>query len=127
MNNSNLVWLGRILLGLLFVIAGVRKIMGFGGTVGYITSKGLPMAEIVAIGTIVVEIACGLAIMTNKYAKPAALVLAGFCVLAAVVFHNFLSAPAAAYNAEFNSFFKNLALAGGFLLAATHQTTAERA
>ena len=34
---------GRVLLAALFIPAGFGKIAGFAGTVGYITSKGLPL------------------------------------------------------------------------------------
>ena len=43
MNSSKLVTLGRALIALLFVPAGISKIFGFAGTVGYITSVGLPL------------------------------------------------------------------------------------
>ncbi len=34
---------GRLLFALLFLPAGISKISGFAGTVGYITSAGLPL------------------------------------------------------------------------------------
>jgi putative oxidoreductase len=41
---------GRLLLALLFLPAGLTKIGGFAGTVGYIASKGLPMPAVGAAG-----------------------------------------------------------------------------
>jgi len=43
---------GRILLALMFVLAGFSKITGFAGTVGYMQSKGMPAAELLASLTI---------------------------------------------------------------------------
>ena len=112
--------LGRILLGLLFVVAGVRKVMGLGGTIGYIGSKGLPIPEILAYATIALEIIAGLALIFNRFTVPASYVLAAFCIATAVLFHNFWAAAPQAFNGELNNFLKNLALAGGFLVTASH-------
>ena len=40
--------IGRILIGQMFLLAGITKIGAFAGTSGYIASKGLPMPDIVA-------------------------------------------------------------------------------
>src|SRR5690606_4769666 len=47
--------IGRILIALLFIPAGFGKIGGFEGTVGYIASKGIPLPQVAAAGTIFVE------------------------------------------------------------------------
>lgn len=111
---------GRILLGLLFLISGFGKIAGFDGTVGYISAQHLPLPALVAVLTIVVEIGGGIALVTGLATRQAALVLAGFTLLTAFIFHAFWSAPDAAVRAmqEIN-FLKNLSIAGGmFVLAA---------
>ena len=51
-----LALVGRILLALLFLPAGLSKISGFSGTVGYIGSAGLPLPEVAAALAIVVEV-----------------------------------------------------------------------
>ena len=48
-----LALVGRILLALMFVLAGASKIGGFSGTVGYIASGGLPAPAVLAVLTIV--------------------------------------------------------------------------
>ena len=53
--------LGRILLALIFITSGFGKISGFDGTAGYIASKGLPAASVVAALTILIELGGGLA------------------------------------------------------------------
>src|SRR5690606_23927723 len=60
-NTLNL--LGRLGLAALFLPAGIGKITGFSGTVGYIASVGLPMATLGAILAVVVEVAGGLALL----------------------------------------------------------------
>ncbi len=51
--------LGRILLSVIFIIAGVNKITGFEQTAGYMASKGLPMTDILLVLTIIIELGGG--------------------------------------------------------------------
>jgi uncharacterized membrane protein YphA (DoxX/SURF4 family) len=69
---------GRVLIAYLFIPAGIGKLMGFGGTVGYIASKGLPLPELGALIAIVVEVAVALALLLGWRTRAAALVLALF-------------------------------------------------
>ena len=109
---------GRILLGLLFIVSGFGKIAGFDGTVGYIAPH-LPLPALVAVLTIVVEVGGGLALVTGLWTRQAALVLAVFTLLTALVFHAFWSAPDAMKATQQIQFLKNLSIAGGmFVLAA---------
>ena len=107
---------GRILLAVIFIISGFGKIPGFEGTVGYIASKGLPMPQLVAIGTIVVELGGGILLAVGYKARWAALALAVFTLLAAIIFHNFWAVEAAQKMAQQINFLKNLAITGGMLM-----------
>ena len=115
---STTVLVGRILLGLLFVLSGFAKISGFDGTAGYIASKGLPLPQLVAALTIAVELGGGLALMAGLYTRQAVVALAGFTLLAGVIFHNFWAVPEAEQMAQQINFMKNLAIAGGMLVVA---------
>ena len=55
-----LALLGRILLGLIFVLSGVQKLMGFSGVAAGIAGKGLPMPEVLAVLTVIIELGAGL-------------------------------------------------------------------
>lgn len=117
--SNPLALIARILMAAMFVMAGFSKIGGFEGTVGYIASKGLPLASVVAVLTIILEIAGGLAIMVGYKARIAAFLLGGFTLLAAFIFHNFWAAPAEQAFVQNTLFMKNISIAGGlFLLAA---------
>ena len=52
--HNTLALAGRLLLAFLFLPAGIMKVLGFAGTVGYIASKGLPIPEVGAMVAIVV-------------------------------------------------------------------------
>lgn len=110
------VVVARILLALLFVLAGLNKFAGLEGTAGYIASKGLPMPAILAFLTALLEVVAGLAIAVGFFARPAALALALFTLLATVLFHNFWAMPADQAYVQQLMFMKNLAVVGGLLL-----------
>ena len=109
---------GRILLALMFVLAGFSKIAGFAGTVGYMHSKGMPAAELLAALTIVLEIGGGLALMFGFMTRWAALALAAFTLLASLIFHNFWAVPEAQKMVQNLMFMKNLSVIGGLLVLA---------
>jgi putative oxidoreductase len=106
---------GRLLIALLFVPAGLSKIGGFDGTVGYIASKGLPAPTLGAVIAILVEVGLGLALAFGFKARASALVLAIFSVVSGIFFHNFWAMEAAQVMVNQIMFMKNLAIAGGLL------------
>ncbi len=115
-----LALVGRLLMALLFLPAGLSKISGFAGTVGYIASKGMPMPTAAAVVAIIVEVVAPLALIAGFGTRWAALVLAGFTVVATFVFHNFWAMPAEQVMMQQLMFFKNIAVVGGLLTLAAH-------
>jgi len=111
-----LTLIARILLAGIFITAGLSKIGGFEGTVGYIASKGLPFSGLIAALTIAVEVLGGIAIVIGYKARITGFVLAVFTILAAVIFHNFWDAPADQAYIQNIMFMKNMSIAGGLLL-----------
>lgn len=110
--------LGRILIALLFIPAGINKITGFSGTVGYIASKNLPLPQVAAAGAIVVEVVVALALLVGFKTRYAALILALFTAAASVFFHNFWAVPEAQKMMQQLMFTKNFAVVGGLLFIA---------
>lgn len=111
-----LALVGRVLLALMFLDAGYGKIGGFAGTAGYITSKGLPLPEVLAAATLALELLGGLLLVIGWKARWAAAALALFTVLASVIFHNYWALPEAQQMMQKLLFLKNLAVTGGLLL-----------
>jgi len=106
---------GRILLALIFVISGYNKIVGFEGTVGYIASKGLPLAQLGAVLAIVVELGAGVLLVIGWQARWAATAIFLFLIPTTLIFHGFWAAPAANLQMETIQFMKNLCIMGGML------------
>jgi putative oxidoreductase len=110
--------IGRLLLALLFLPAGISKIGGFAGTVGYIASKGLPLPQVGAGLAIVIEIGAALALIVGWQTRWAAVLLAVFTLAATVFFHNFWAMPAEQVMMQQLMFYKNIAVIGGLLTLA---------
>ncbi|HEX7863367.1 MAG TPA: DoxX family protein [Variovorax sp.] len=115
---DTLALIGRILIAYLFIPAGIGKLLGFGGTVGYITSVGLPLPEVGAVIAIVVELGLGIALLLGFKTRWTAIAMAIFTVAAALFFHKYWSAPDAMKMMQQINFNKNIAIAGGLLALA---------
>lgn len=100
---------GRILLALMFVLAGWSKINGYAGTQGYMASAGVPGILLPVV--IIVELIGGLMIVVGFKTRLVALVLFAFTIVASVLFHMNWAQPM-----QQLLFMKNLAVAGGFLV-----------
>lgn len=113
-----LSFIGRLLLAVLFLPAGIGKLMGFAGTVGYITSAGMPVPEVSAAFALVIEIGGGLALIFGFRTRWVALVLAFFTLVASLYFHNYWALPIDQQMMMKLMFFKNIAVIGGLLTLA---------
>lgn len=107
--------IGRVLLALLFVPSGFSKLTGFAGTVGYITSKGVPLPELAAAVAVGVELGLGLLLLVGFQTRWAALGMALFTFVISFIFHNFWGVSADQVMMQQINFFKNMAVVGGLL------------
>lgn len=99
----------RILMPILFIVAGWGKITGYAGTQQYMEAMGVPGFFLPL--TILLEFGGGLAILFGFLTRTTALITAVFTLLTAFLFHaNF------AEGANSIMFMKNFSIAGGFLL-----------
>ena len=115
MNNAlNLI--GRLLIAALFLPAGLAKLAGFDGTVGYIESVGLPLPAVAATVALAVEILGSVALILGFQTRVTASVLAVFTMVASIFFHAFwAAAPEQAFVQQL-LFFKNIGVIGGLLV-----------
>lgn len=101
----------RMLLSLIFVLSGLSKVAALEGTQAYMQSVGLP--GMLLWPTIAFEVGAGLIVILGYRTRFFAVLLAGFCVLSAVLFHHNFGDQMQMF-----MFLKNLSMAGGFLLLA---------
>jgi putative oxidoreductase len=113
---QNVLALGaRVLIAALFLPAGLAKLGGFEGTVGYIASMGLPLPQLGAVLAVVVEVGGGLALLAGYKTRWVSWALALFTVVAGVFFHAFWNAAPEQFMVQQIMFMKNLSIAGGLL------------
>jgi putative oxidoreductase len=111
---------GRIMLALIFIIAGFGKITGFAGTAGYMASKGIPMAEVLLVPAIIIELGGGLLLAVGFKARWAALAIFLFIIPTTLIFHAFWAVEPEQMRMQMIQFQKNLAIMGGMLYVVVH-------
>jgi putative oxidoreductase len=110
--------LARVLLSLLFLLFGWQKLVGFSGTVGYMTSVGAPAPTVFAIVAVAMEFVVGIAIIFGFCTRLIALLLALYTLGAAFIGHHYWTMTGMEQYANMINFYKNLSIIGGLLLLA---------
>ena len=105
--------IGRLLLSMIFIFSGFTKITGYAATQGYMESMGVPGMLLPLV--IAVELLGGIAILLGFKARLVAILMAGFSIVSALLFHQFWIDES-----QMNPFMKNIAMAGGFLMIFAH-------
>ena len=118
MNHSALL-VGRILLSLVFLNAGYRKLMAVAGSAGYFGKLGFPMPEVLVWVAIAIELGGAILLIVGWKTRWAAWLLALFTLVASFAAHRFWEVDAAQYANQMNHFMKNIAIVGGFIILAT--------
>ena len=104
---------GRILLATIFLLSGINKIGGYAATAGYMASVGVPGVLLPLV--ILLEVGGAIAIIVGWQTRITAFLLAGFTLLAALIFHNNFGDQM-----QMIMFLKNVAISGGFLVLVAH-------
>ncbi len=102
---------GRLLLAMLFILAGVAKLLGPGPFRAHMEAVGVPRVLLPPV--IVLEIGAGLALAVGWRTPVGAGLLAAFCLMTAGLFHRNV-----ADRAERTLLVKDLALAGALAMIA---------
>ena len=109
-SNKYVPLLGRILIGVPFLMSGLGKLAAYAGTVGYISAVGLPAAPLAYLVAVLIEVGGGLLLVSGYRVRPVALVMALFTLATAIFFHrNFGDQN------QMIHFLKNVMIAGGLL------------
>jgi putative oxidoreductase len=121
--------LGRILLPLVFIVAGIQKLMNIRDIADMLAASNVPIPEQIvpylrgipkyeALGYLVagIEVVCGLMVLIGLKARWGALVLIVFTACTIILVHHFWDMEGAAQLANLSQALKNLAIMGGLLL-----------
>lgn len=120
---SLVLLLAKLAIISLFLPAGISKLMNFQGTVGYISSMGMPVPTLSAIGAILVEVVGSILLLIGFRQVIVAALMIIFTLIATFVFHAYWQAAPDAQMIQSLLFYKNIAICGGLLavmVASTH-------
>lgn len=99
----------RAMMAVLFLLSGISKLTGVAFTQAYMRAFGVP--ENLLWPAAAFEIICGTLLLVGLWTRPVALLLAGWCILTAFIFHTAFADPI-----MLMMFLKNVTIAGAFLL-----------
>ena len=111
--------IGRVLLSIIFIGAGLSKMGDWSGTAGYMASRGMPAIPVFLTLAIVFEVLGGFSVLLGWKTKAGAAALLLFLVPVTLIFHNFWTYPEAQQQIQMAMFLKNLAIMGGLLILAS--------
>lgn len=106
----------RVLMSALFLLSGIGKLTAVSATQGYMAAHGVPTVLLWPAAAF--EVGSGVLLLLGLWTRPLGVLLAGWCLLTAAIFHT-----AFADQNQLINFLKNLAMAGGFLLLARADAT----
>ena len=110
---------GRIVIVLMYLFSGVTKFIDMSGTAAHIAGKGLPLPMVGAALAGAVEVIFGVMVVLGWHTRLAALALLLFTLVAGAIFHDFWNQPGPQQINQMLHLFKNVTIAGGFLLLAS--------
>ena len=112
--------LARILLALIFVLAGVSKLADPSRTIAMMGSHGIPLPHVLVFGAIAIELIGGLVLMAGWHGRLAALLLCIYTLTLALIFHPYWAASGADAGTQHALFFGHLSMMGGMLYVAAY-------
>jgi putative oxidoreductase len=102
--------LGRLLIGLPFVMSGLGKLAAYGKTTAMIAAVGLPVPPLAYAVAVAIELGGGLLLVAGYQVRFVAISLAVFSIVAAASFHNNF-----ADQNQMIHFLKDVMISGGLL------------
>ena len=113
-----LLVVGRVLFGGVLAFTGLNHFTQTDQMAGYAEYKGLPAPRFSVLASGALLVLGGLGVIVGVFPVVAAIALAAFLLVSAVVMHDFWAVPDDQRQDEVNSFLKNVSLAGGSLVVA---------
>ena len=111
------ITVGRVLLGLYFLLPGISKIPTYGDTIEYMLLHNIPLASILLPITIVLQVGLGVMLIIGYRIKESALILAALTIFINIGMHDFWNEyPNTDSGHETQNFVKNLAIFAGLLV-----------
>ena len=110
--------IARIAIVALFIIFGLPKMTGFDGTVQYMAKLGAPMPMLAAIIAVIMEVPAAILIVLGFFTRPLAVLFVFYTLGTVVIGHPYWDMSGDAVMPNMINFYKNISIAGAFLLLA---------
>jgi putative oxidoreductase len=107
--------IGRILLALIFVLAGISKLGAIATTTAHMASHGIPYSNDLVWGAVALELGGGILLILGLLTRLVAAAFFFYLLALAVIFHAYWTMTGGAANAQHADFFQHMAMMGGML------------
>ena len=118
--NDLALLLGRVAIAALYLPSGFSKLTNLDAFINQVDGRGVPFAPVLAPLGAVIEFLGGLALLVGVQVRLASIALLIFTILATLIAHRFWEYQGAALRLQQINFFKNVAIAGGFVFLIAH-------
>jgi len=112
------ITIGRVLLGLYFLMPGLMKIAGPAETIAYMESHAIPFAAPLMWFSASINILGGLALIAGRHVRLVAYGFVVYVLLVNFMLHDFWTMGPDMVERETQNFFKNLGIIAGLLVLA---------
>jgi putative oxidoreductase len=113
-----LLLIARLMIVALFFIFGLPKLTGFSGTVQYMTMLGTPAPTVAAGVAVVMEVLAPVLIALGFFTRPIAVLFFFYTLGTAFIGHAYWNMTGDAVQPAMINFYKNVSIAGAFILLA---------
>ncbi len=117
--DSLMMVVGRVLLGIYFLLPGLGKILTYSDNIILLTSKGVPLTPIALPLTILIEVILGAMLIFDRYIKMSSMILFALTLLINIFIHDFWNLSGIMQSHEAQNFYKNMGVAAGLLILAS--------
>ena len=117
--DSLMMVVGRVLLGIYFLLPGLGKILTYSDNIILLTSKGVPLTPIALPLTILIEVILGAMLIFDRYIKMSSMILFALTLLINIFIHDFWNLSGVIQSHEAQNFYKNMGVAAGLLILAS--------
>ena len=117
--DSLMMVVGRVLLGIYFLLPGLGKILTYSDNIILLTSKEVPLTPIALPLTILIEVILGAMLIFDRYIKMSSMILFALTLLINIFIHDFWNLSGVMQSHEAQNFYKNMGVAAGLLILAS--------
>ena len=117
--DSLMMIVGRVLLGIYFLLPGLGKILTYSDNIILLTSKGVPLTPIALPLTILIEVILGAMLIVDRHIKMSSIILFALTLLINIFIHDFWNLSGVMQSHEAQNFYKNMGVAAGLLILAS--------